>query len=189
MRLIIGRKALHGHLSIPIKTLLTYRSGAPGSVVRRCNGGPDFLEAVGDRRINHTMIDEAVLEHFTLLRDMAVIQANRIKRIIQTIVLSYPNYLWQNEGPDQFQKYFAYMVYIMQIVWGDYAAKHGIEINYRSISEGQAMAVYITELFKDPHLVREKLLKPFQGVDPKKGVIIVVVDCGSTTIVSISHRL
>ncbi|KAI0448451.1 hypothetical protein F5B21DRAFT_113037 [Xylaria acuta] len=112
---------------------------------------------------------------------MAIEQANTAKLIIRTIVLTYPNYLCNNEQKGDFLMYKSFYLELVRPIWSEY----GQDITFEMVSEGQAAALYICEPFDDPlsSFSPTRLWRTFEKLNKRDGLNLVVPDSGSSTLV------
>ncbi|KAI1421249.1 hypothetical protein F5Y12DRAFT_38789 [Xylaria sp. FL1777] len=179
-RLVPGRQSLTKDQSFPLKTIFTHRALSRHSTISAMPGGDHLLQAVSECRITPDMEDDVLREHFSLLRDMAIEKANTAKLVIRTIVLTYPNYLCNNEQKDDFPRYKLYYLELIRPIWSEYDQN----ITFEMVSEGQAAALYICEPFDDPlySFSRTRLWRTFEKLNKRDGLNLVVPDSGSSTL-------
>ncbi|KAF2964848.1 hypothetical protein GQX73_g8729 [Xylaria multiplex] len=176
--LIVGKRAIAIDMRIALKTILTYVAGIRRySVLSNLPGGVTLLQAVGDGRIDEEQMTKALTQHFQQLREAVVEVAENKGLELKALVLSYPSYLHSNEGEDDFDKYINTYIDLLRPIWGD--------IIIETANEGQAVGLYICERFEDPFSdvhrgLRNRML--FDGLSRAKGVNLVIVDIGSSTL-------
>ena len=181
-RLLVGRRALNLDIYFPLKTLLTYYSGITRPVsMQTLTGGKELLSAVSANLITRQMMRHALEEHFSRLREAALWRAEALGLRIRTIVLSYPSWLCEHEYHKDWDLYRNCYLNLMRPLWpGDTI--------FTMCSEGQAVAQYITENFHDSIGTSERkrlwdLIRSANSTD--QGMELVVVDCGSSSLVSL----
>ncbi|KAI1133248.1 hypothetical protein F5Y10DRAFT_228590 [Nemania abortiva] len=177
--LVIGKECLTVNATIPLKTLLTYRSGITSErVVNRLPGGTTLRRAIRSQQINDEKIDNALVQHFDILHKSAHKQASEFGVEIKVVVLTYPNYLCAYEKNGDFDRYMEKYLSFMRFVWGD-------EVKFKAVSEGQAAAAYICEEFYDSLGSRRGEFRQrdlFRDLDRENGLNLLIVDAGASTL-------
>lgn len=106
--------------SISLKTILMYQAGICSETLRRAPDGNPLLENIDSGRITMAMCRDALHGHHRLLRKMAMEQAaapNRKMKITQ-VVLTYPNFLCESEGAQDFRLYMKTYRRMIHHIWG-----------------------------------------------------------------------
>ncbi|KAI0097200.1 hypothetical protein GGR51DRAFT_566746 [Nemania sp. FL0031] len=163
---------------IPLKTLLTYRSGITNEeVITKLPGGTALLKALTTRRVTGEKIDDLLLQHFNLLHRAAISQTKEFDVTIRVVVFTYPNYLCTSESKEYFNKYMDKYLSLMRSVWGD-------EVKFETVSEGHAATAYICEKFRNVTGTKNEYLHKeiFKGLDIQNGLNLLVVDAGASTL-------
>lgn len=119
----------------------------------------------------------ALLEHLTLLKELAQAQARQMGVHISHIALTYPNFLCENEEDGDFKNYMSTYVALMREVWPEIR-------NFYWISEGQSAATYLTEVYDDPAFALDARKKEelYRDLKNDYGLNVVVADFGSTSL-------
>lgn len=180
--LIIGRQALGADERFPLKTAFGYCAGFPRRNVRDMPRGRPFLRLFDRGLVTWEMLDKALYDHFALLREMALAKAEDAGLEIVEINCTYPDFIWEtSEDWDLSDKYQRYYRSMMRRLWG-----HSIRIQMSM--EGHTTGVYVYEPFEDAlsSVERTRLSEQFSGLDLQEGLILVVVDSGSSTLVCIA---
>lgn len=123
-------------------------------------------------------MEEALLQHFTRLRDAAAESAARAGVEITDLVITYPNFLCDRERSGDHIRFMEYYKTFSDKLWP------GISFCWE-ISEGQAAAIYISAEFIDPTLLASprELYKLFDGISDKtQGVNLLLADGGGSSL-------
>ncbi|TGJ82504.1 hypothetical protein E0Z10_g6272 [Xylaria hypoxylon] len=180
-RLIPGRLSLDKDESFPLKTIMVHRAISRERTIKGMPGGRRLLHKIATGQITADMEDDALCQHFELLREMATKSEIRKGVSIETVVLTYPNYLCNGEEEDDFDKYSSYYLGLIRPIW----MRHKPFIHFEFVSEGQAAALYVCEPFSDdlPSIDPMAFWKPLiEGQIEHHGLNLVVADAGSSTL-------
>lgn len=157
--LVPGREGLRQDDSIPLKTIFVWLAGIHSrDILSELPGGKLLMSSLEEGvRLNVEMCEQALVQHFRLLREMVLREARLLGKNIASVILSYPNYLCEGKGerdPDKryynLTKYLAYYCKIMQMVWP-------ASMPFQWISECQATAWYICEPFTDANSTLDRI--------------------------------
>lgn len=176
-----GRKALDEDVNFALKEAVIWAATGEIEIVRGCPRGPELLQALEAGIITKVIIDDLLRQHLEFLREQALRCAKRQSLEILVIALTYPNFLGrrtERSGDQLFEKYATYLKGHVRSVWGD-----GVQYEYGS--EGQAVAAYICETFRDSAVGREETLMRdlFPTIAKSEEVVLAVVDGGSSGMV------
>lgn len=184
-RLIAGRRASAGDLNFSLKTIALHRSGALfDAELSKQVDGRELLEACRRGAVTPAMEDEVLRQHFTMLRDEALLHAGR-RVNIKKLILSYPCYLHRRQREGDFAKFVEFLLRLICPIWaGQYLT------DIEMVSEGQATTLYITEEFDDPLGLfrRADLWDSISDMNKREGMNLVVVDSGSSSLVCTDLR-
>ncbi|KAL2272533.1 hypothetical protein FJTKL_06330 [Diaporthe vaccinii] len=182
--LVEGQRATHQDQCIPLKTMLVYLALSQSRTINHCYQvvnllpwGPVLLDAIRDAKlIRPEMIKRALTRHFQRLRRMALLQAGSNRVRIRTIVVTYPNYVFENEGSKDFDRFLDTYLSILLPVWGP-------DVKFRVTSEGQAVALYVCVPFFDTvrGTIRQQIKALFEGLDKTSYINLMIVDQGSSS--------
>ncbi|KAI0976440.1 hypothetical protein F4678DRAFT_225636 [Xylaria arbuscula] len=185
-RLIEGHAAAKQSSRWSLKIAIVIRAGIRRrATLKQIPGGIDLDLLYTKKTITDDMIDVVVGAHFQRLRDQAIHRAQSmwVPGKITQVNITYPNYM-PNESEEDFEKWKSYCLPRWTSLW------HEIDPNTKlySASEGQAAAVYVCRKFNDSagHFDRRKLWRSIGLPSPNKGVPIMVVDGGGSS-VNIQH--
>ncbi|KAI0410385.1 hypothetical protein F5X98DRAFT_381867 [Xylaria grammica] len=145
-RLLVGRRSLNKNCNFPIKLMLLVGAGIPrNSLMSSMPDASVFFRACDAGKITKDMMAQAIVEHLRLIRNMALQQSDADGLTIDTIVLSFPNYLCEKEDTGDFNKYIDYYLLLMRQAWKE----HEGTLEFLIASEGQAGGAYVVSSFKD----------------------------------------
>ncbi|KAK7735973.1 hypothetical protein SLS63_003491 [Diaporthe eres] len=107
------------------------------------NWSGKLLNAIDSETITSLQLYNAVVAHFEHLRDAAADKARRASRFITNIVVTYPNYLCEDERADDFILYLTFHDELITSIWPNVTRRY-------AISEGQGGGIHATSDFDDP---------------------------------------
>lgn len=187
--MVEGKAALKEDKCIPIKTMLVYlalhkaRPYRSTLVFVRLPRGECLLSMIREGTITDCMMRDVIIKHLERLRRMALEQARKNGVEITLLGVTYPHYLFLNQGSSDFDDFMDTYLGLLSSVWGS--------ITFRVISEGQAIAKYICVPFYDSigGAIREQIAELFKGLQLKRAwVRLIIVDGGSSSLVRNSHK-
>lgn len=144
------------------------------------NTGSDLLfEALESGALTESMMESALKTHLKTLKDATVKQANnsRSPLLVDTLVITLPNYLCGSESPRDFSTVLDYYYELLDEVWP--------EIRFRyAITEGEAVSTYVTQEFDDliNSIDSEPRKRVFQGMKEGDSKNLLVVDAGGSSL-------
>lgn len=190
--LVEGQRATHHDQCIPLKTMLVYLALSKSRSINHCYQvvnllpwGPVLLAAIRDSKVIWPgLIERALTRHFKRMRRMALLQAGSTRVRIRTIVITYPNYVFKNEGSKDFDRFLDTYLSIILPVWGP-------DVKFRVTSEGQAVALYVCVPFFDTvrGTIRQQINALFEGLDKTSYINLMIVDQGSSSMVRESRGI
>ncbi|KAI1265525.1 hypothetical protein F5Y18DRAFT_435888 [Xylariaceae sp. FL1019] len=180
--LVHGRRCLSMDRSVPCKTIITHL--AQISAFAKLPGGRELQRMIDSKVVTHAMEEEVCKEHLADLVDAAVERADDVGIFIEKVVLTYPNYM--TPSGKGFWRYKAcYFRLIRPLL-----AKVNPNVQVEWVSEGQATALYICDLYTDPSgsFHRRRLWEAFEDLLQRSRMIrLLVIDGGSSTF-NIQHQ-
>lgn len=141
--------------------------------------GPQVLTASDSGQITSQMIDDALIAHFTLLKQVADEKAEALEVSIKGINLTHPSFLSEREERHAFRRFQEHYERLIKGVWGD-------DIVIQFSNEAQVLVSYLCRRFKDAlgALNRKQLMRKFRGLrDNNGGITLIVIDSGGSTLV------
>lgn len=179
--LVEGRRALDSDESMHLKTIFVFLALSQGrhrnEIVSLLPDGPRLIRAVAQEAITEAMMYTALTAHFTRLHRMVQAQLARSFLFVTTLVITYPNYLFENENTRDFDQFIDFYYRLIKPIWGN--------IHYRVCSEGQAVAVYLCVPFVDSisGQIRKQVEQLFSHLRKASWVNLIIVDSGSSSVV------
>ncbi|KAI0437465.1 hypothetical protein F4803DRAFT_570743 [Xylaria telfairii] len=143
-KLVVGRAALAENTVLIIKSMILLCSGIDRTVTfEELPAGTLLLDLLKRGRITFPMMETAIRTHLSLLWSMLAKKAKALKRKIDKLVFTYPNYLCPSEENDDFGKYLScFKGFLHQVI------PSGILLF--PCSEGQAFGYYVIQPSSDP---------------------------------------
>ncbi|KAK8109211.1 hypothetical protein PG984_015012 [Apiospora sp. TS-2023a] len=175
---VIGWAALQCDHRVPLKAMLLYVAGLLRKyVVEKMPGGKALLGYVAKGMLNDTTIRALLEDHVTSLYQFANTCAELCEVKIKSVVVTYPNYLSDEDTHACVTQYTDALLGIVRPIWGEHPL-------YQTASEGQATAVYVVTRFDDNDSAKKqkhRLRNLFQDLDTSQTLNLLVADNGGST--------
>ncbi|KAI3317908.1 hypothetical protein HD806DRAFT_550097 [Xylariaceae sp. AK1471] len=147
-RLMPRRPAFLQDEGFPLKTLFAHRGG------------------LDDDDIIYTMLARRrrLAKVLPRRKDQAIDRAFTASLVIQTIVLTYPNYLCEAENEYDFDQYRSFNLYLIRPLWIVYEEANDLHIQFKTVSERQTTAIHVCKPFEDVAATFTRA-KPWTGLE------------------------